>query len=54
MAKARWIRGKAKYVKLSSDTVEELKKLKYAPYENYDTVVRRIILFYKSGKITTF
>ena len=54
MARARWLRGEAKYVKLSANTVEELKKLKLVPEENYDTVVRRLILFYKSGRLTAF
>ena len=49
MAKARWIRGKVRKIRVSEQTAEELKKLKRFPDENYDTVIRRLIKYYRSG-----
>ena len=47
MARGAKIPGEVKMIKISLETREELKKLKRRPYENYDSVIRRLLKCYK-------
>jgi len=49
MARARWLRGRVRYVKLTVETCEALSRLKRRR-ENYDSLIRRLIQHYMSSR----
>ncbi|MEM1522269.1 MAG: hypothetical protein QXU69_04545 [Thermofilaceae archaeon] len=47
MARARRLKGNRTHIKVTRETVEELKKLKRGN-ENYDSIIRRLIKSYRT------
>ena len=53
MARARYLDGRSKFIRVSEQTVNELKKLK-VDNENYDMVIRRLIKYYRMRELKGF